>query len=300
MNIIDLALNTITQGLIYALLSYAVYITYKILDIPDLTVDGSFPLGAAITAVLLTNNVNPYLTLLAALAFGALAGFVTGFIHVRLHIRALLAGIITMTALFSINLQIAGSNLIVDRSIDTIFTSGIFNSLFSDIPLIYRKFIITLIIALLFKIILDLYFKTKNGLLLRAVGDNDLVVTMLAKDKGTVKIIGLTIANALVALSGSIVCQEQRSFTSTMGTGQVVFGLATVIMGTTIFKKFGFVKGTTAVLVGSIVYKACIQIALSLGLPANLLKLATSLLFLAILVYGNYQQKSTKAVNKNA
>ena len=300
MNIIDLALNTITQGLIYALLSYAVYITYKILDIPDLTVDGSFPLGAAITAVLLTNNVNPYLTLLAALAFGALAGFVTGFIHVRLHIRALLAGIITMTALFSINLQIAGSNLIVDRSIDTIFISGIFNSLFSDIPLIYRKFIITLIIALLFKIILDLYFKTKNGLLLRAVGDNDLVVTMLAKDKGTVKIIGLTIANALVALSGSIVCQEQRSFTSTMGTGQVVFGLATVIMGTTIFKKFGFVKGTTAVLVGSIVYKACIQIALSLGLPANLLKLATSLLFLAILVYGNYQQKSTKAVNKNA
>ena len=243
MNIIDLALNTITQGLIYALLSYAVYITYKILDIPDLTVDGSFPLGAAITAVLLTNNVNPYLTLLAALAFGALAGFVTGFIHVRLHIRALLAGIITMTALFSINLQIAGSNLIVDRSIDTIFTSGIFNSLFSDIPLIYRKFIITLIIALLFKIILDLYFKTKNGLLLRAVGDNDLVVTMLAKDKGTVKIIGLTIANALVALSGSIVCQEQRSFTSTMGTGQVVFGLATVIMGTTIFKKFGFEIG---------------------------------------------------------
>lgn len=300
MNIIDLAVNTITQGLIYALLSYAVYITYKILDIPDLTVDGSFPLGAAITAVLLTNNVNPYLTLLVALAFGALAGFVTGFIHVRLHIRALLAGIITMTALFSINLQIAGSNLIVDRSIDTIFTSGIFNTLFGNIPLTYRKLIITLIMAILFKIILDLYFKTKNGLLLRAVGDNDLVVTMLAKDKGTVKIIGLTIANALVALSGSIVCQEQRSFTSTMGTGQVVFGLATVIMGTTIFKKFGFVKGTTAVLVGSIVYKACIQIALSLGLPANLLKLATSLLFLAILVYGNYQQKSTKAVNKNA
>lgn len=300
MNIIDLAVNTITQGLIYALLSYAVYITYKILDIPDLTVDGSFPLGAAITAVLLTNNVNPYLTLLVALAFGALAGFVTGFIHVRLHIRALLAGIITMTALFSINLQIAGSNLIVDRSIDTIFTSGIFNTLFRNIPLTYRKLIITLIMAILFKIILDLYFKTKNGLLLRAVGDNDLVVTMLAKDKGTVKIIGLTIANALVALSGSIVCQEQRSFTSTMGTGQVVFGLATVIMGTTIFKKFGFVKGTTAVLIGSIVYKACIQIALSLGLPANLLKLATSLLFLAILVYGNYQQKSTKAVNKNA
>ncbi len=120
LNIIDLAVNTLTQGLIYALLSYGVYITYKILDFPDLTVDGSFPLGAAITAVLLTNHVNPYLTLLVALLFGAFAGFVTGFIHVRLHIRDLLAGIITMTALFSINLQIAGSNLIIDRSVDTI------------------------------------------------------------------------------------------------------------------------------------------------------------------------------------
>ncbi len=300
LNIIDLAVNTLTQGLIYALLSYGVYITYKILDFPDLTVDGSFPLGAAITAVLLTNHVNPYLTLLVALLFGAFAGFVTGFIHVRLHIRDLLAGIITMTALFSINLQIAGSNLIIDRSVDTIFTTGVFNLLFGTVPLVYRKLLITLIIVFVFKLILDLYFKTKSGLLLRAVGDNDVVVTTLAKDKGSVKIIGLTIANALVALSGAIVCQEQRAFSSTMGTGQVVFGLATVIMGTTVFKRFGFVKGTTAVLVGSVIYKACIQVALSLGLPANLLKLITSILFLAILVYGNYQKKHTKGVTSNA
>lgn len=166
-------------------------------------------MGAAITAVLLTNHVNPYLTLLVALLFGAFAGFVTGFIHVRLHIRDLLAGIITMTALFSINLQIAGSNLIIDRSVDTIFTTGVFNLLFGTVPLVYRKLLITLIIAFIFKLILDLYFKTKSGLLLRAVGDNDVVVTTLAKDKGSVKIIGLTIANALVALSGAIVCQEQ-------------------------------------------------------------------------------------------
>ena len=157
LNIIDLAVNTLTQGLIYALLSYGVYITYKILDFPDLTVDGSFPLGAAITAVLLTNHVNPYLTLLVALLFGAFAGFVTGFIHVRLHIRDLLAGIITMTALFSINLQIAGSNLIIDRSVDTIFTTGVFNLLFGTVPLVYRKLLITLIIAFVFKLILDLY-----------------------------------------------------------------------------------------------------------------------------------------------
>lgn len=299
-NMIDLTVNTLSQGLIYALLSYGVYITYKILDFPDLTVDGSFPLGAAITAVLLTNQMNPYLTLVIALLCGALAGLVTGIIHVRLHIRDLLAGIITMTALFSINLQIAGSNLIIDRSIATIFTTGFLNTLFASVPLIYRKLLVAILIALILKIILDLYFKTKSGLLLRAVGDNDLVVTTLAKDKGNVKIIGLTIANALVALSGSIVCQEQRAFSSTMGTGQVVFGLATVIMGTTVFKRFGFVKGTTSVLVGSIIYKACIQVALSLGLPANLLKLITSLLFLGILVYGNYQKKHTKVVTSNA
>ncbi len=273
MAFVDLFISTLTQGFIYALLSYGVYITYKILDFPDLTVDGSFPLGAAITAVLLVNGVNPYLAMLASIAAGAIAGLATGVIHVKLGVRDLLAGIITMTALFSINLQIAGSNLAVERAIDTVFTTGP-ASVLGGLSLMYRKFIISLIIALLFKLILDWYLRTKSGLLLRAVGDNCTLVTTLAKDKGTVKIIGLVIANALVALSGSIVCQEQRAFSSTMGTGQVVFGLATVIVGTTLFRKMSFVKGTTAVLVGSVFYKICIQIAISLGLPANLLKLA--------------------------
>lgn len=289
MAFVDLFISTLTQGFIYALLSYGVYITYKILDFPDLTVDGSFPLGAAITAVLLANGVNPYLAMLASIAAGAIAGLATGVIHVKLGVRDLLAGIITMTALFSINLQIAGSNLAVERAIDTVFTTGP-ASVLGGLSLMYQKFIISLIIALLFKLILDWYLRTKSGLLLRAVGDNCTLVTTLAKDKGTVKIIGLVIANALVALSGSIVCQEQRAFSSTMGTGQVVFGLATVIVGTTLFRKMSFVKGTTAVLVGSVFYKICIQIAISLGLPANLLKLATAVLFLVVLVVGNRQK----------
>ena len=121
---LDLIISTLTQGFIYAMLSFGIYITYKILDFPDLTVDGSFPLGAAVTALLLVKGVNPYLTLLAALAVGAAAGFVTGFIHVRLKVRDLLAGIITMTAPFSVNLQIAGSNLSVARSIATVFTAA--------------------------------------------------------------------------------------------------------------------------------------------------------------------------------
>lgn len=280
-------ISTVTQGLIYALLSYGIFITYKILDFPDLTVDGSFPLGAAVTAVLLVNGFNPYLALIVAMVCGALAGLVTGIIHVRLKVRDLLAGIITMTALFSINLQIGGSNLAVERAIDTIFTAKPTMLLFGSCSLIYRKLIVAFILALLVKLILDVYLNTKSGMLLRAVGDNSALVTSLAKDNGSVKILGLVIANALVALSGAVVCQEQRAFSSTMGTGQMVFGLATVIIGTTLFRKVGFVKGTTAVVIGSILYKACIQIAIIAGLPANLLKLITAVLFLVILILGN-------------
>ena len=286
----DLIISTATQGFIYALLSYGIYITYKILDFPDLTVDGSFPLGAAITAVLLVKGVNPFAALFAAILVGAVAGLVTGVIHVKFGVRDLLAGIITMTALFSINLQIAGSNLAVERAIDTIFTSGPIMAVMGGSSLMLRKFVMSLIVALVFKGILDWYLRTKSGMLLRAVGDNSTLVTTLAKDKGIVKILGLVIANGLVALSGAMVCMEQRAFSSTMGTGQMVFGLAAVIIGTTLFRKMNFVKGTTAVLVGSVFYKACIQVAISLGLPANLMKLATAVLFLLVLVLGNRQK----------
>ena len=292
---LDLIFNTLIQGLIYSLLAYGILITYKILDFPDLSVDGSFPLGAAVTAVMLTSGINPWLTLPAAIAVGAFAGLVTGVIHVKCRVRDLLAGIITMTALFSINLQIAGSNLAVPRDFNTIFTSGIMDKIFGIFSgidtLVNRKLFLTLVISVAAKIMLDLYFKTKSGMLLRAVGDNGTLVTSLAKNSGTVKILGLVISNALVALCGCIVCHDQRAFSSTMGTGQMVFGLAAVIIGTTIFRRASFVRGTTAVVVGSIVYKLCIQLALLAGLPANLLKLITGVLFLIILILGNFQKK---------
>ena len=291
--LIDLLIGTLTQGLIYAQLAFGLYITYKLLDFPDLTVDGSFPLGAAITAVAMAGGCNPYLALLVAAATGALAGLITGWIHVRLKVRDLLAGIITMTALFSINLQIAGSNLPIERSTDTIFNAAPTMALFGSLTLMQRKLVVSLILAVIVKVLLDLYFKTRSGLL-RAAGDNSSVVTAIAKDVGRVKILGLVLANALVALSGSIVAQEQRAFSSTMGTGQMVFGLAAVIIGTTLFKRLSFVKGTTAAIVGSILYKACIQLAISLGLPANLLKLVTAALFLVILALGNLQKGKVK------
>ena len=290
---IDLLTGTLTQGLVYALISFGVYITYSILDFPDLGVDGTFPLGAAVTAVLLTKGVDPWLTLPLAMGAGALAGLFTGFIHVRLKVRNLLAGIITMTALFSINLQIAGSNLTVDRGTDTIFTSAPVMALMGNTSNMTRKVV---------KLVLDLYLKTKSGLLLRAVGDNAALVTTLAKDRGGVKMLGLVIANMLVALAGCVVCHEQRSFSATMGTGQLVYGLAAVIIGIStmnffadspIARKLRNIRGlgwlaapagTTAVILGSILYKLCIQAALSMGLPANMMKLITAMLFLLVLV----------------
>lgn len=292
---LELITGTATQGLIYAVLSFGIYITYKILDFPDLTVDGSFPLGAAVTAVMLVGGVNPFLTFPATAAVGAAAGLATGLIHVKLKVRGLLAGIITMTALFSVNLQIAGSNLAVPRDIDTIFTSAPVMAVLGGTSLVTRKLIVSLIVVIIVKLVLDAYFKTKNGLLLRAVGDNGVFVTSLAKDKGKMKILGLVIANALVALCGCMVCHEQRAFSATMGTGQMVFGLAAVITGTTVFKKLSFIKGTTAVVAGSVIYKACVQAAISMGLPANLLKLITAALFLVILALGNIRKGGKNA-----
>lgn len=298
----DLLISTLTQGLIYALISFGVYITYSILDFPDLGVDGTFPLGAAVTAVLLTRGVSPLGTLAAALVVGALAGLFTGIVHVCLKVRNLLAGIITMTALFSINLQIAGSNLTVDRSVETIFTASWAEALLGGMNLMERKLVISFVLVLVIKLALDLYFKTKSGLLLRAVGDNADLVTTLGKDRGAVKIFGLMLSNALVALAGSVVCHEQRSFSATMGTGQLVYGLAAVIIGVSIMNFYTSAgpirrarkipglrllaspQGTTAVVLGSILYKLCIQAALNLGLPANMMKLATAVLFLLVLV----------------
>ena len=301
MDVMELLTSTLIQGLIYALISYGVYITYSILDFPDLGVDGTFPLGAAVTALLLTRGTDPWLTLLIALVVGALVGLFTGLVHVRLKVRNLLAGIITMTALYSVNLQIAGSNLTIDRAMDTIFTSAPTMAVLGGLSMSGRKLVVSLVLAVVAKLLLDAYFKTKSGLLLRAVGDNATLVTSLAKDRGNMKILGLMISNALVALGGCIVCHDQRSYSATMGTGQLVYGLAAVIIGVSAFRWYensgaarrlrevkglrflALPRGTTAVVVGSILYKFCIQMAMLL-VPSSLMKLVTAALFLLVLV----------------
>ena len=229
--------SILEQGLIYGILALGIYITYKILDFPDLTVDGSFPLGAAITAALLTRGMNPYITLVLSFLAGAVAGICTGLIHVKCKVRDLLSGIIMMTALWTINLYIAGTANVPLFSQKTIFNNDLMEKIIPDVLAPYATLIIVLVLALICKVLLDLYLNTKSGFLLRAVGDNDVLVVSLAKDKGNIKILGLAISNGLVALAGCIFAQEERVFEISMGTGAMVIGLASVIIGTSIFRK---------------------------------------------------------------
>lgn len=289
----DFIVTILEQGLIYAILALGVYITYKILDFPDLTVDGSFPLGAAVTAALITRGLNPYLTLPVSFLAGVLAGVCTGLIHVKCKVRDLLSGIIMMTALWTVNLYIAGTANVPLFSRDSIFKNDFLIGIVPESMKSYVTLIIVLILAVVCKIILDLYMNTKSGYLLRAVGDNETVVTALAKDQGNVKILGLAIANGLVSLAGCVFAQEERVFEISMGTGAIVIGLASVIIGTSIFKKISYVKTTTAVIIGSIIYKACVAVAIR-NFEPQAMKLITAVLFLIILVISMERKTKVK------
>lgn len=292
--IIGTIIGILEEGFVYAILALGVYITYKILDFPDLSVDGTFPLGGAITAVLIKAGMNPLIALPISFLAGALAGMLTGIIHVKFRVRDLLSGIIMMTALYSVNLRIAGANLPI-FSKDTIFENSFFRNV---VPEGFQPFLtasILFLIVVIMKLLLDIYLRTKSGYLLRAVGDNDAIVTSLAKDKGTVKIIGLSIANAFVSLAGCVQCQNNGVFEISNGTGSMVFGLASVIIGMNLMKKVTFIKVTTAVILGSIIYKACVYIAISFGFIPQDMKLVTSVLFLGILIISNDRRRKVKA-----
>ena len=274
----QLIIGVFEQGFIYAIMALGVYITYKILDFPDLSVDSTFPLGAAVTTVMLSSGKNPLLALIAATAAGAIAGMVTGIIHVKFKVRDLLSGIIVMTGLYTLNLRIVGGSANVPLfNYKSVFDNDFINGIFPEALAPYKTVIIIFIIMIIAKILLDLY----------------LIVTSLAKDSGFVKIVGLAISNGLVALAGSVMCQQQRFFEISMGTGTIVIGLASVIIGTNVFKG-NLIKATTAVVIGSVIYKACVAIAIEVGLPATDLKLITAVLFLIILIISMDRKKKVK------
>ena len=285
--------SALVQGLLYAVMALGVMITYLVLDFPDLTVDGSFPLGAVVSARLILTGANPLLALAASALAGAAAGLMTGLIHVKMRVRALFSGIIMMTALYSINLRLAGdiSLLSLPRQSLTLFRN---NPVAAALPPGISTLLIALMMVLIIKCLLDLFFKTRAGFLLRAAGDNPQMVTALARNKGQVKILGLMIANALVALSGSLVAQEQRLFEISMGTGSVVLSLASVILGVNLLRRLEKVAPSTKVIIGAILYKISVTFAIACGLKPGDLKLITSLLFLAILAAGLFPKGGQK------
>ena len=273
---------TIEQSLIFAIMVLGVYISFRILNFPDMTVDGTFPLGAAISAKLLTLGVNPYLTLLVALVAGAVAGAITGLIHVKLKVKDLLAGILVMTALYSVNLRVMGKSNIPLFEEDSIFNTE------------YSMMITIVVLILISKFLLDYLLKTKFGFALKALGDNENLIVSLGLNEEKYKIYGLMIANAFVAFSGAILTQYQGFADVGMGTGIIVIGLASIIIGDTLFGNRRGLAGTTIVIIGSILYRGVIAVTLSMGMDASDLKLITSVIVIVILWIQKQKDKRRK------
>ena len=278
---LNFLISILQQGLIYGIIALGVYISYKILDFPDLTVDGSYALGASVAAISIITGVNPWLACLLALLCGCLAGIVTGVLHVFGKITNLLCGIITMTALYSVNLVVMGRPNLSVAGRPSIFRNGLFGFPFTS-GIARLVFIAVLVIFL--KLILDWYFKTKMGMLLRAVGSNPQLVTSIGGNIGAYKIIGLSISNSLVAFAGAIMCQLQNYADVGMSSGIIIMGLTAVILGITISKGLKFVSGSTASIFGAIIYQAVIGAALFLGMPTTYLRLVMASLLVVILV----------------
>ena len=271
---LDLLLPTLSQGLLWALMALGVYLTYRVLDIADLTVEGSFPLGAAVAAALLTKGFNPLTAILAAGFAGALAGVVTGVLHTKLKIPALLAGILTMIALYSVNLRIMGKANLSLLRVDTVFTfiknMGLSNA--------QSVLIVGLASTVLFGLLMYWFFGTEIGAAIRATGFNQQMIRAQGVDTNITIISGLLISNALVAISGGLIAQSNGFADVGMGVGTIVIGLASVIIGEVLFGTRSFKNCLISVVLGSIVYRFVIALVLQMGMPPNDLKLFTSVL----------------------
>jgi putative ABC transport system permease protein len=285
--LLNITTITFEQGLAYALLALAVYLSFRTLDFPDLTVDGSFPLGGAVAAVLMAGGGNPFVATLAAVGAGLAAGTFTGLLNTKLKINALLAGILTMIGLYSINLAIMGRSNISLLRIDTVFDkiANVFGVSTSTTLVILSLAVLVAIIV----IILARFLHTSIGLAIRATGDNSQMIRGLGVDTDKTKIIGLSLSNGLVALSGALVAQDQGFTDVGMGIGMIIIGLASVIIGESLFRPKTVTWTLVSVAGGSIVYRLFVAVALRLGMAPGMLKLVTALLVIAVLAAPRYK-----------
>ena len=285
-----------SQEIIWRIMTLGVYITFKVLDCPDLTVDGSFALGGAVSAILISNGMNPFITLFFSFLAGSLAGLATGILNTKLQIPGILAGILTMIALYSINIRVMGGR-------PNIPLLGMATSLtIIQNILSLSKVVSDLLVGFVFSVFIVLimywFFGTEMGCAIRATGNNEKMIRALGVDTNVMKTIGLMISNALVSLSGALVTQSQGYADVGMGTGTIVIGLASVIIGEVIFgNRFNFLYKLSSIVMGSIIYRIIIAIVLQLGLKATDLKLLTAIIVAIALSVPVLNKKANKILS---
>ncbi|MDI6709968.1 MAG: ABC transporter permease [Bacillota bacterium] len=272
--------GALEQGLLWGPMILGVYLTFRVLNFPDLTVDGAFTLGAAVSTRLILMDCDPWTATLVAVLAGALAGLMTGLIHTQLKIDPLLSGILSMIALYSVNLRVMGAANLSLLRIDTVFTDVV-----SLVTRPYAALALGGAVCLVLIIILYRFLQTEVGLAVRATGDNPQMIRSLGVNTNHTKIIGLSLSNALVAVSGSLVGQYQSFADVGMGIGMIVVGLASVIIGEVLVRTPTLLRALLAALVGSIVYRAVIALVLQLGMPPTDLKLLTAAIVTVALAF---------------
>lgn len=286
------AVGAVEQGLVYGIMAIGVYLTFRILDFPDLTVDGSLPLGAAISAVAITSGLNPYLSLLLALVGGVLAGMVTALLNTRFKILHLLASILTMIALYSINIRIMAGPNVALLGVPTVFDPIIA----LGVPAHIAGLVVFAIFAGLVLAGIIWFLGTELGQVVLATGDNPQMIRSLGVDNRTIIVLGVGLSNGLVALSGALVAQNQGAADVGMGIGTIIAGLASVIIGETVFGCRTMARAFIAALLGSIVYRLAIALALGLEIggfrfnPSDL-NLITALLVVTALITPNLKRR---------
>ena len=300
-------IDGLQMGLCFAVLALGVYISYSILDFPDLSVDGTFPLGGVVCTILMLKLGIPALpAILLSFFAGLAAGAITGILHVKFNITKLLSGIIVMTALLSVTLAL--TKLLTRTGFTTtIFSfrsenlSGIFGGklveLLGSKNRDYMILIIELVFVIAIKLIIDLFLKTKLGYMLRATGDNEMLVVSLGKDSGTYKILGLALANGFVAMSGALYANLFSQYDNSCGSGKVVMALASVIIGMAVFSKIRFVADTTAVIFGAVIYSLCLNYLVLVDTNGIYLKLLNAVMFALILIFND---KTSSLVSKHS
>ncbi len=284
----DAWLGILEQGLIYGLMVMGVYITFRLLNFPDLTVDGCFTFGAAVATRMICEGYDPWLGTLLAIVAGVIAGLTTGFLSTKLKIAPLLAGILVMIGLYSINLRVMGGKSMLSLlRMDTIFTDVRRMGISQELAVVTLGLAVILIAGYL----LYMFLQTEIGMALRATGDNEQMIRSLGVNTDTMKILGLAVSNGLVGLSGALVAQYQSFCDVGMGISMIVVGLASVIIGEVVIGKGTLMRALIAVAVGSIIYRAVIAIVMRMGLPATDLKLFTAVLVVVAISWPLIREK---------